>query len=71
MWSILTQIDPPEQKVETSKQELLEFHRKMWMMRRVELAADQLYKQVRCCDTSDGLPRRPSICSLGFGLQHS
>jgi len=46
----VAQIDPPEQKVETSKQELLDFHRKMWMMRRVELAADQLYKQVQCCN---------------------
>ena len=43
------QIEPPERKVETSKQELLDFHRKMWMMRRVELAADQLYKQVCGC----------------------
>ena len=43
----LLQIDPPERKVETSKQELMDFHRKMWTMRRVELAADQLYKQAR------------------------
>ena len=43
----MLQIEPPERKVETSKQELLDFHRKMWTMRRVELAADQLYKQAR------------------------
>ena len=55
----LLQIDPPEQKVETSKQELLDFHRKMWMMRRVELTADQLYKQVRRCGTLQSLPSRP------------
>ena len=65
MWALLVhttcllQIDPPERKVETSKQELMDFHRKMWTMRRVELAADQLYKQARS-EITDAHPH----CSL-------
>lgn len=37
-------IDPPSRSVETSSQELLTFFRDMALMRRMEIAADSLYK---------------------------
>ncbi|PIN24929.1 Pyruvate dehydrogenase E1, alpha subunit [Handroanthus impetiginosus] len=37
-------IDPPSRSVETTPQELLSFYRDMALMRRMEIAADSLYK---------------------------
>ncbi|EFJ36226.1 hypothetical protein SELMODRAFT_404036 [Selaginella moellendorffii] len=36
--------DPPEQRVETSAKELVDFFKVMYVMRRMEIAADSLYK---------------------------
>lgn len=38
-------IDPPSLKVETSGKELMHFFRTMFVMRRMEIAADAMYKQ--------------------------
>merc|ERR1719502_2579364 len=37
-------LDPPSQTVETTKEELVGMFRTMYMMRRLEIAADMLYK---------------------------
>ena len=44
-WVQAHMIDPPSTEVQTSGKELLNMFRLMFLMRRMELAADMLYKQ--------------------------
>lgn len=55
-------VEPPSNQVETNKDELFDMYRTMFLMRRMELTADQLYKQklargfLHLADGQEGVP---------------
>jgi hypothetical protein len=53
-------IEPPSTEVETSKSEIIGMFTQAYMMRRLEIAADVLYKAGRGCVTPAG------VCRVGY-----
>ena len=68
-------IDPPSTEVQTSAKELLNMFRLMFLMRRMELTADMLYKQKLArgfLHLADGQEAVPVVsCFLGPYGPHS